>query len=77
MHRSFTHSFYGLRARILTLVAAFLLLSPLSAQANIVPWLELEDTRETTIAEPVFGGKAVVYEAGLKRKRTIVLVHGL
>ncbi len=54
-----------------------LFLSPWAAQAKIVPWLELEDSRETSIAEPVFGGKAVVYETGLQRKRTLVLVHGL
>jgi pimeloyl-ACP methyl ester carboxylesterase len=35
------------------------------------------DLRETRIAEPVFGGEAVVYEAGLGRARSIVLVHGL
>lgn len=33
--------------------------------------------RETRIAEPVFGGEAVVYEAGIGRPRSIVLVHGL
>ncbi|MDA1118599.1 MAG: alpha/beta hydrolase, partial [Proteobacteria bacterium] len=34
-------------------------------------------TRETRIAEPVFGREAVLYEAGLGRERSIVLVHGL
>lgn len=35
------------------------------------------ELRETRIAEPVFGGEAVVYEAGLGRPRSIVLVHGM
>lgn len=34
-------------------------------------------TRETRIAEPVFGGEAVLYEAGLGHERSIVLIHGL
>lgn len=50
---------------------------PLAAQANRVPWLDIEDSRETVVSEPVFGGKAVIYETGLQRKRTVVLVHGL
>jgi len=33
--------------------------------------------RETRIAEPVFGGEAVLYEAGVGHERSVVLVHGL
>ncbi len=59
------------------LVAVTLLLIPWVTQARVVPWLDVEDSRETVVSEPVFGGKAVVYETGLERKRTVVLVHGL
>lgn len=36
-----------------------------------------DELRETRIAEPVFGGEAQIYEAGVGRPRSIVLVHGL
>lgn len=58
-------------------LACLLVFSTWAAQAKVVPWLDIEDSRETVIAEPVFGGKAVVYETGLKRKQSVVLVHGL
>lgn len=54
-----------------------LFLTPWMVQAKTVPWVDIEDSRETVISEPVFGGKAVVYETGLKRKQSVVLVHGL
>lgn len=59
------------------LVVLTLLFIPWMAQAQSVPWLDIENSRETVVSEPVFGGKAVIYETGLQRKRTIVLVHGL
>lgn len=59
------------------LIAATLLFLPWMVQAKTVPWLDVENSRETVVSEPVFGGKATVYETGLQRKRTVVLVHGL
>ncbi|GMR21159.1 MAG: hypothetical protein BMS9Abin36_1758 [Gammaproteobacteria bacterium] len=47
----------------------------LPAQADT--WLKLTDSRKEKINEPVFQGKAQIYEAGLKQRQTVVLVHGL
>jgi len=40
-------------------------------------WSELPGSREMEIDEPVFGGKAWVFEAGRDRARSVVLIHGL
>ena len=37
----------------------------------------LPGTQSHRIEEPVFKGRAVVYEAGKEHRRTILLVHGL
>ncbi len=38
---------------------------------------EPDDRRETVISEPVFGGRAYVYEAGVRHSRSVVLIHGI
>jgi len=58
---------------------AFVLLTglvALSANAESY-WPDLPDSEETEIDEPVFGGKAWVFEAGRGHKRSVVLVHGI
>ena len=38
---------------------------------------DLPGSRETVIDEPIFGGKAWIFEAGREHARSVVLVHGL
>lgn len=40
-------------------------------------WLDLPDSRETFVYEPIFKSRAYVYEAGRRHDQTVVLVHGL
>lgn len=62
------------RAVLHLLRRALAILALLAAVAGGARAAEL---RETRIAEPVFGGEAMIYEAGIGRARSIVLVHGL
>ncbi|MHB8454082.1 MAG: alpha/beta fold hydrolase [Acidiferrobacterales bacterium] len=45
------------------------------ARENSVP--NVPDGRSAIISEPVFGGKAYVYEAGMDHLQSVVLVHGI
>ncbi len=68
MHRFRTFGFYLIVAVVMIGAA------PLPGLAN---WLDLPDSRETFVTEPVFKSRVYVYEAGRRHSQTVVLVHGL
>ena len=58
-------------------LAGLLPVSAPSPAAGEVEWLALDSARQHRVSEPVHGGQVVVYEAGSRRKPTVVLIHGL
>ncbi len=48
-----------------------------AAVAAPVAWLPLKNTTAVRVADPVFGGDIVVYEAGPEDAPTVVLIHGI
>jgi len=61
-------------ARLLVLIGLLFLSFGAVAQPQ---WQSLPGAREQMIEEPVFGGRAWVFEAGQRDRPAVVLVHGL
>lgn len=66
------------------LVTVALLLCSVAAQAQPalepvgkIPWLDIEESRMSRLAVPVFDAEVTVYEAGRHNERRVVLVHGM
>lgn len=56
-------------------LATFFLVAP--AWAASVAWLPLDDAQSERVADPVFGGTMMVYEAGPPDAEPVVLIHGI
>lgn len=50
---------------------------PAAAEQTAIAWRHAPGSRQTEMPDPIFQGKAMVYETGRGNKKSVVLLHGL
>ncbi len=67
------------RALLRALICAIALIAtwPAGAEETAIAWNHAPGSSQTEMPDPIFQGKAMVYEVGRGNKKSVVLVHGL
>lgn len=63
--------------RVLTCGMALTAAWPAGAEQTAITWKHAPGSRQTEMPDPIFQGKAMIYEWGHGNKKSVVLVHGL
>ena len=64
-------------ARALLCAIALAAAWPAAAEQTAIAWRHAPGSRQTEMPDPIFQGKAMVYEWGRGNKKSVILLHGL